>query len=94
MRNDQIIQKVFAPFLLVMGTLAVYSNSLSNDFVTVWDDKWQVMNQYTEGRGWDGLKTILWLKIHINYRTFNHVNETKDLFNQCPRFRRRGRPRG
>lgn len=59
MRNDQIIQKVFAPLLLVMGTLAVYGNSLSNDFVTVWDDKWQVMNQYTEGRGWDGLKTIL-----------------------------------
>lgn len=57
--NKQLILKKLSPIFLVLFSLAVYGNSLTNDFVTVWDDKWQVFNQYTEGRGIIGLKNIL-----------------------------------
>lgn len=36
----------------------IYLPSLSNGFVEGWDDKWQVMNQYTESSGWDGMAMI------------------------------------
>lgn len=43
---------------IVLIVVLIYLPSLSNGFVEGWDDKWQVMNQYTESGGWDGLTMI------------------------------------
>lgn len=34
---------------LILATVIVYFPILGNDFLIYWDDKWQVMNYYTEG---------------------------------------------
>lgn len=43
---------------IVLIVILIYLPSLSNGFVEGWDDKWQVMNPYTESSGWDGLAMI------------------------------------
>lgn len=42
--------------LLVVATFAVYFPTLGNDFILLWDDKWQVMTRTTEsGLTWDNI---------------------------------------
>lgn len=43
MNNCDLKSNIYLMLLLVIATLAVYYPVLGNDFILLWDDKWQVM---------------------------------------------------
>ncbi|WP_158712928.1 hypothetical protein [Parabacteroides pacaensis] len=68
----------FQVLTLILASIIVYFPILGNDFVNFWDDQWQVMNYYTEGR-------ITWENLHAIFTEFYHgqyspVNATMYLF--------------
>lgn len=63
---------IFHVITLISVTAIVYFPILGNDFVLYWDDQWQIMNYYTQGRvTFENLRAILTEFYHGQYSPVN-----------------------
>ncbi|MDR2473856.1 MAG: glycosyltransferase family 39 protein [Tannerella sp.] len=66
--------KYLYPAALVIISIAVYFPSLGNDFMSLWDDQWVVMNHYTEsGFTWENFWAIMTEFYNGQYAPFNEL---------------------
>ena len=58
-RYTQEVHQVMSLSILTLACLLFYNPVLNNQFQSLWDDQWVVMNGYTEaGLGWENIVRI------------------------------------
>ena len=51
--------RVLSVVAIVVACIVCYASISGHEFITAWDDGWQVINKYTESFSWYNLKLIL-----------------------------------
>ena len=76
-RYTQEVHQVISLSILTLACLLFYFPVLNNQFQSLWDDQWVVMNGYTEaGLGWDNILKIFIEFYHGQYAPINQLYYT------------------